>query len=299
MAILMLALLSFAACDDDDDNQPALVSITETAVADGRFTILVSALQRTGLDAVLDGPGDFTVFAPTDDAFAASGIDLAAVSDDDLADLLRYHVLAASVASTGIGEGDTFTNTLGTHGPGGSSLSMLINRNGTTIKVNDDATVVVADVVATNGIIHAVDQVLSPQTIVDFTVKSVGTVELESALIAADLVDDLSGTDPLTVFAPVNSAFDAIRTTVDGLSAEQLVDVLTYHVVSGNVRSTDLSAGMVPTLNATNSIDIQGGGGIVFFIQNGDVRTDFIITDIQGTNGVIHLIDAVLVPSDL
>lgn len=295
----MLAVLSFAACEDDDTmDPPALVSITETAVADGRFTTLVSALQRTGLDATLSGTGTFTVFAPTDDAFAASGIDLTTVSDTDLANLLRYHVLGATVASTDLGEGDTFASTLGAYGPGNSALTMLINKTGTAVKVNDDANVVVADVNATNGVIHAVDKVLGPQTIVDFTVKSGGTSELEGALIAADLVGNLSGTDPLTVFAPVNSAFEAISTTVAGLTTEQLVEVLTYHVVSGNVRSDALSVTTVPTLNTTNSIDLRQEGD-TFYVQNGDSRTDFVITDIQGTNGVIHLIDAVLIPSDL
>jgi transforming growth factor-beta-induced protein len=298
LAILMLAVLSFTACEDDDMDPPALVNITETAVADGRFTTLVSALERTGLDATLAGSGTFTVFAPTDDAFAAAGIDLAGLSDEDLTNVLLYHVLGGNIASTDLGEGDSFASTLGAYGPGGTALTMLINRTGTALTVNGDASVVVADVNASNGVIHAVDQVLAPQTIVDFTVKSVGTTELEAAVIAGGLVDALSGTDPLTVFAPVDAAFDAISSTVAGLTNEQLVEVLTYHVVSGNVPSTALSVATVPSLNTTNSVDIRNDAG-TFFIQNGDARTDFIITDIQGTNGVIHLINAVLIPSDL
>lgn len=294
----MLLVLGFASCEDDDVDPPALVSITETAVADGRFTTLVSALQRTGLDATLAGTGDFTVFAPTDDAFAAAGIDLSAVSDTDLTNLLLYHVLGVSITAGEIGDGDTFASTAGAYGPGDSALSMLINKTGSAVSINSDATVVVADVAATNGVIHAIDKVLAPQTIVDFATKAAGTSELAGALVAADLVDALSGTDPLTVFAPVNSAFTAIATTVESLTTEQLVEVLTYHVVSGNVRSEALSVTVVPTLNTTNTIDIRQEGG-TFYVQNGDNRTDFLLTDIQGTNGVIHLIDAVLIPSDL
>ncbi|MCX8211435.1 MAG: fasciclin domain-containing protein [Lewinella sp.] len=297
-AILLLLVLGFASCEDDDVDPPALVSITETAVADGRFTTLVSALQRTGLDATLAGTGDFTVFAPTDDAFAAAGIDLSAVSDTDLTNLLLYHVLGVSITAGEIGDGDTFASTAGTYGPGDSALSMLINKTGSAVSINSDATVVVADIAATNGIIHAIDKVLAPQTIVDFATKAAGTSELAGALVAADLVGALSGTDPLTVFAPVNSAFTAIATTVESLTTEQLVEVLTYHVVSGNVRSEALSVTVVPTLNTTNTIDIRQEGG-TFYVQNGDNRTDFLLTDIQGTNGVIHLIDAVLIPSDL
>jgi transforming growth factor-beta-induced protein len=283
-AILLLLVLGFASCEDDDVDPPALVSITETAVADGRFTTLVSALQRTGLDATLAGTGDFTVFAPTDDAFAAAGIDLSAVSDTDLTNLLLYHVLGVSVTAGEIGDGDTFASTAGTYGPGDSALSMLINKTGSAVSINSDATVVVADIAATNGIIHAIDKVLAPQTIVDFATKAAGTSELAGALVAADLVGALSGTDPLTVFAPVNSAFTAIATTVESLTTEQLVEVLTYHVVSGNVRSEALSVTVVPTLNTTNTIDIRQEGGTFY---------------VQGTNGVIHLIDAVLIPSDL
>lgn len=294
----MLLVLGFASCEDDDVDPPALVSITETAVADGRFTTLVSALQRTGLDATLAGTGDFTVFAPTDDAFAAAGIDLSAVSDTDLTNLLLYHVLGVSITAGEIGDGDTFASTAGTYGPGDSALSMLINKTGSAVSINSDATVVVADVAATNGVIHAIDKVLAPQTIVDFATKAAGTSELAGALVAADLVGALSGTDPLTVFAPVNSAFTAIATTVESLTTEQLVEVLTYHVVSGNVRSEALSVTVVPTLNTTNTIDIRQEGG-TFYVQNGDNRTNFLLTDIQGTNGVIHLIDAVLIPSDL
>lgn len=197
-----------------------------------------------------------------------------------------------------VGDGDIFLQSLGNYGPEGSALSILLNKSGATLTLNDDATVVVADVNATNGVIHAIDKVLAPQTIVDFAVKSGVTSELETALGAAGLVDALSGTDPLTVFAPVNEAFAAISSTVAGLSNEQLTNVLTYHVVSGNVRSEDLSVNQVPTLNTSNSVDVRQAGN-VFYVQNGDDRVDFIITDIQGTNGVLHLINGVLIPSDL
>lgn len=297
--ILMLFAVSFAGCDDDDDATPP-GTITEVASGDDRFTILTAALQRTGLDDVLDmANGTFTVFAPTDAAFTASGIDLTTLSDDALRNVLRYHVLGGVVNAADLGEGDNFANTLGQYGPNDSSLSLLVNKTGTTVTVNGDATVVVADIATANGVIHAVNQVLSPQTIVDFAVKAQGTSELEAALGAASLVPALSGTDPLTVFAPVNSGFEAIAATVAGLTGDQLPRVLTYHVVSGNVRSSALAVGMVPTLNTTNMIDVRAGTDGGFFIQNGTERTDFVITDIQGTNGVIHLINQVLIPSDL
>lgn len=295
----MLAVLSFAACDDDDGfGEPAFATITENVEADDRFSVLASALQRTGLDEVFDRTGDFTFFAPTNDAFAASGIDLATVSDEDLLDLLSYHILGVSITSGELIEGDTYVSTFGTFGPDDSQLTMLINRDEATVKVNEDAMVVVANITASNGIIHGVDEVLAPQTVADFIVKSIGISELDSVLVAGNLLDDLSGTELLTLFAPVNSAFEAISSTVDSLTNEQLVRVLTYHITNGNVRSEDFTISMLPSLNATNMIDLGEDAG-TFFIRNGGARTDFVFNDVQGTNGVIHFINVVLIPADL
>ncbi len=248
-------------------------NIVEVAVEAGTFTTLAAALGAADLVATLQSEGPFTVFAPTDDAFAAAGIDLSAVSDTDLTNLLLYHVLGVSVTAGEIGDGDTFASTAGTYGPGDSALSMLINKTGSAVSINSDATVVVADIAATNGIIHAIDKVLAPQTIVDFATKAAGTSELAGALVAADLVGALSGTDPLTVFAPVNSAFTAIATTVESLTTEQLVEVLTYHVVSGNVRSEALSVTVVPTLNTTNNCYDSMGRLLFVTLCTGKAKT--------------------------
>lgn len=272
-------------------------SIASFAVADGRFTTLVSALQRVGLVDVLTDAGTYTVFAPTDDAFAAAGINLADLSDDDLRDILLYHVLGATAGAGDLADGNSFVTTLSASGPNGTALSALVDKSDDVVSVNGDATVVIADISTTNGVIHAIDKVLLPQNIVDFATKADGTSELANAVVAAGLVDALSAAGPLTVFAPVNSAFEAISSTVAGLTDAQLVDVLTYHVVSGNVRSDDLSAGMVNSLNDDNDIEIMEMEDGTFFIRNGNEQASFILTDIQASNGVIHLIDQVLIPS--
>jgi len=290
------------------DNVLLPPSILDRARLDGRFTTLVTALERTGLDAAVNAAGDFTVFAPTDDAFTDAGIVLNDVSDEDLSALLLYHVIGTALPAGNIPAGDNFVTTLNTTGPGDTGLSALVNNTSGAVTVNADATVVVADVFATNGVIHAVNKVLGTQTIVDFAVKAEGTSSLEDALAAANLVDALSVEGPLTVFAPVNSAFDAVADAVAGFMGDQLAKTLTFHVANGNVRSTDLSSTDVPTLNGEDSIEIRLDPGAdagspdddFFFIRTSDsTSVNFILTDIQGTNGVIHLIDGVLLPDNL
>jgi len=282
-------------------------SILDRARLDGRFNTLIAALERTELDDVVAGEGDFTVFAPTDAAFTDSGIDLDAVSDDDLKDLLLYHVLGSSVPAGAIGAGNNFVTTLSTTGPDDNALSALVDLTGGTVTVNSDATVVVPDVFATNGVVHAIDKVLAYQSIVDFTVKADGVSELEAAVTTAGLVTTLQGDGPFTVFAPVNSAFEAIADTAATLSTERLTNILLAHVVGGNVTSGDLTEGMVGTSNSNYMIDLQINPGAdststdddFFEIATSDsTAVNFILTDIQGTNGVIHLIDEVLLPEN-
>jgi len=270
-------------------------SIVDRAVRDGRFTTLVMALQRTGLDATLAAAGDFTVFAPTDDAFAAAGINLDDLSNEALTEVLLYHVLGAAVPAGNIADGQSYAASLNTNGPNESALTIGLKKNSDGVFVNGETQVVVADVVANNGVIHAVNQVLSPQSIVEFTVANENLSALTNALTDVNLVDALSGTDPLTVFAPNNEAFDAISDVVAGLTPEQLTQVLTYHVVSGNVRAENIVAGSVPTLNSDANITLSLENGAQIIDAAGNV-VNIIATDIQGTNGVIHLLEAVLIP---
>lgn len=270
-------------------------SIVDRAVRDGRFTTLVTALQRTGLDATLAAAGDFTVFAPTDDAFAAAGINLDDLSNEALTEVLLYHVLGAAVPAGNIADGQSYAASLNTNGPNESALTIGLKKNSDGVFVNGETQVVVADVVANNGVIHAVNQVLSPQSIVEFTVANENLSSLTNALTSANLVGALSGTDPLTVFAPGNEAFEAIADVVAGLSPEQLTQVLTYHVVAGNVRAENITAGSVPTLNTDANITLSLEDGAQIIDAAGNV-VNIITTDIQGTNGVIHLVEAVLIP---
>ena len=276
-------------------------TIVDRATRDGRFSILLGALTRVNLDGVLADSGSYTVFAPTDDAFTASGINLDDVSDEDLTDLLLYHVLGSGVPAGDIPGGMSFQSTLSTAGPDDSNLSLMLTSAGDSVLVNQSAQVVVPDVFASNGVVHAIDEVLMMQAIVDFVTKYDATSSLAGALTTADLVDDLSADGPFTVFAPSNGAFTAAADTVATLDDEQLPAVLLYHVLSGNNRSEDLVDGDVTTLNGqdldvTINLDEDENPLPPVLITPDSTQVNFIATDIQATNGVIHLIDGVLLP---
>jgi len=244
----------------------------------------------------LSGTGPFTVFAPTDAAFAALPADLvtALLADPtgDLASILLYHVVGGIAYSTDLSDGQVITTLLG------QDITVTISMDGVMI---NNANVIVADIAADNGVVHVIDAVLIPElapeptTVVDIIVNSPAHNTLETAVIAAGLADDLSGTGPFTVFAPTDDAFAALPAgTIDALLADPtgaLADVLLYHVVGGSALSTDLSDGqMIATLlgpDVTVTINADG-----VFINDAQV----IVADILADNGVVHVIDAVLLP---
>jgi len=164
-----------------------------------------------------------------------------------------------------------------------------------SVILNGSAEVTNPDIMASNGVIHVIDEVLLPPDIVDIALNNSNFSILVEAVVKAELVDALRGEGPLTVFAPTNEAFEDLFTLlevsgIDDLTKEQLEPVLLYHVVSGNVLSGDLSSGDVPTLFGAN-ISINVGSTVSI---NGS--SNVILADIQGTNGVVHVIDEVLLP---
>ena len=301
LIILMVLPLFFVACDkDEDENQPQQ-SIVEIAAADAQFSTLVTALTRVNLVSVLEGAGPFTVFAPTNDAFTALGVDLATISDDDLSEILLYHVLGGKVTSDLIQEGQTYVSTAAETGPDNAQLSSLVEKTNGAVKINGSINVTTADVDATNGVIHIVDAVIMPLDVVGHAAANSSFSELVGALGAADgdLVNVLKTAGPFTVFAPVDDAFTAIASTVAGLSTAQLAKVLTYHVTAGNVLSTDLTDNMVvPTVNTPTTFTVNLGTPVTITDGNGGV-SNVLFTDVQATNGVIHVLEKVLIPTNL
>ncbi len=297
IAIAMVGVL--ASCNKDED-EPMVESknIVETAVSDPQFSILVSALQKADLVSALQGPGPFTVFAPTNDAFntlfsqlGVSGID--ALSAEALTPILLNHVVSGSVKSSDISTG--YAMTLNTTAPGQNAVKVYIEKT-SGVKV-DGSNVTTADVMATNGVIHVIDKVIIPATAVNHAINNPNFSILVQAVVKAGLVDALSAAGPFTVFAPTNDAFNALFNTlgvsgIADLTADQLTPILLYHVVSGNVTASQVSSGNVPTLKEGSDISIVASQMGVQLNGNANV----IATDVQGSNGVIHAIDAVILP---
>ena len=258
---------------------------------------LQAALEASGLDADLSTAGPFTVFAPTDAAFAAlpAGLvdELLADPAGELTNILLYHVLSGAVTSDLLSEG-TYTTLNGS--------DVTITFDGPNVLVNGNQ-VIIADLIADNGVVHVIDVVLlpgsgNPATVVDIIVNSDVHNTLEAAVIAADLAGTLSTDGPFTVFAPTDAAFAALPAgLLDALLADptgELTNILLYHVVGGTALSTDLSDGQtITTLNGQDvTITINGGN---VFVNDAQV----IIADLIADNGVVHVIDAVLVPAAL
>ncbi|MEO0732579.1 MAG: fasciclin domain-containing protein [Bacteroidota bacterium] len=297
IAILLFCVFGFSACEDDED--PIInetLSISEIVENDDRFTILRDALSRTGLDVTLDADGDFTVFAPTDQAFRDANVDPTTIDVDALRNVLRYHVVGGTTLKAGdINEGQTYVTTANETAPGGNQVSLLVEKAGTAVTLNGDVNVTIADIDGTNGVIHAIDDVLMAPSVVDLALDNSNLSSLVTALTTADalngeaLTDVLSAAGPFTIFAPDDVAFAAAPS---GLSTEQLRNVLLYHVVSGaNVRSDAIP----PTATTVEGENLNFSGTTITTTSNQSVSIEF--TDIQGTNGVVHLINAVMVPA--
>lgn len=299
MTLLVLGAVAFTSCDSDDDEmmpEPEMEkSIVDVAAEAGSFSILIEAAQKAGLANFLSTEQNLTVFAPTDDAFAELLEDLGLSSLDDipvetLTGILTYHVVGAKVMSSELSSG--YVPTLSTYS--GNNISMYINVDG-GVYINKNTMVTAADVEASNGVVHVVDKVILPPSVVNIALDNDNFTTLVAAVVKAGLVDALSGEGPFTVFAPTNDAFDMLFSGlgisgVDDLTAEQLTSILTYHVVSGNVLSTDLSTGEVPTLNGASNLSIDLSSGVRIN------QSSVVVADIQGANGVVHVIDKVLMP---
>ena len=281
--------------------EPVLKDIVDTAVADGRFTTLVAAVTAAELVDTLKGEGPFTVFAPTDDAFAKlpAGTVEELVKPENkqkLTDILLYHVVSSKVMAADVVGLTSATTVLG------KDVAIKVDMG--NVYVND-AKVIITDIETSNGVIHVIDTVLIPadeaamekNTIVDIAVADGRFTTLVAALQAAGLVETLSGEGPFTVFAPTDDAFAKLPAgTVESLlkpeNLEQLKNILLYHVVSGKVMAADV-------VGLTSAPTVLGQD-VTITVKDGNVylndTVQVIITDIEASNGVIHVIDAVLLP---
>lgn len=291
--------INFTSCSKDDDetiSTPKSENIVEIASKLPEFSFLVDAVKRAGLVDVLSSDANFTVFAPTNAAFQNLLTELGASKLEDipvetLRSVLLYHVLSSKVLSTQVKSGYVTTSATGA---AGKNLSLFVNVAGGSVKLDNRATVTQVDVLASNGVIHVIDKVLLPNKIVQMAIQDPSFSSLVAAVVYADLVDALNGDGPFTVFAPTNEAFANLLAAagvsqLTDLPKDVVAAVLLDHVVSGNVTSSDLANGSVPTLGGDN-IEVSGVGSTPKL--NGDISITAV--DIQGVNGVFHRIDKVI-----
>lgn len=306
---LLVSGILLTSCGDDDegDNSQELLSIVETAQNTDDLSILVDALIQTDLVGTLEGSGPFTVFAPTNEAFQnllntnPDWNSLSDIDNDLLTTVLLFHVLGAEVASTDLT--DSYVTTAAT-GPNEEQLTLQIDVTGGVL-FNGSTAPVTTDVEATNGVIHIVDEVMLPPNVVDFAINNDNFSSLVAALTRNDLTTDyvsvLTGEGPFTVFAPTNQAFQNLLDSnaewneLGDIPVSTLEAVLNYHVVSGlNVQSDELTDDQtVPTLGGNLTVDLSNGASIE---TSSDQNVNISLTDLQGTNGVVHVVDEVLLP---
>ncbi|MDC0502191.1 fasciclin domain-containing protein, partial [Euryarchaeota archaeon] len=269
------------------------VDIATTAMSTGIHSSLVAALSAANLVSTLQGDGPFTVFAPTDQAFADAGIDLSSFTDEEIAvltDILLYHVYSGAVYAADVTDGLTVAMV------NGDEASFTVTDG--TVMVGD-ATVVLADVPASNGVIHVIDKVLMPPAdLVDIAAVAMSTGvhdSLVAALVKANLVATLQGDGPFTVFAPTDQAFADAGIDLDSFTTDEeiavLTDILLYHVYSGAVNAAGVTDGL--------TVAMVNGDEASFTVTDGTVMVgDATVTtaDVMASNGVIHVIDKVLMP---
>jgi len=290
IALIMTACLMTMPIAMADSNDDIPTNATNTGVHDS----LVAALDKANLVATLQGEGPFTVFAPTDQAFADAGIDLDSFDTDEeiaaLTDILLYHVYSGTVYAADVTDGMTVVMANADH------LTFYVMDD--TVSMGDGSTVTIADVAASNGVIHVIDKVLMPPAdVFDIPTTAQGTGihdSLVAAVIQADLLETLQGEGPFTVFAPTDQAFTDAGIDLAALDTEEgkaaLTDILLYHVVSGSVESSAVTDGM--TAAAVNGDDLSFSVGEGVMVNDANV----ILADVITTNGVIHVIDKVLMP---
>jgi len=304
-----VAMLCIISCDDNDDNMMTEKTTYELVSSDSNLSSLKAAIDKAGLSATLNQSGTFTLFAPTNAAFAtflqANGYaSLNDVPTAALKTLLMNHVLNSEVKAAAISTGYVSTLAMGS-ASSTRPISMFINTSG-GVKINGVSNVIATDIDANNGVIHKVDAVIGLPTIVTHATANPQFTSLVSALTRSDMpnfVGILSGTanSPFTVFAPTNTAFSTLLTEIGAanlaaIPKTTLENTLKYHVVTGaNVGSNNLTNNMmVPTFQG-GSFKITTTGGAKITDNNNRV-SNIIVTDVQCSNGIIHAIDKVLLP---
>jgi len=310
IAIFAFLGLMLTSCSDDDNPQPTIDNtITGIASKASDLTLLVKALKKADLATTLQGAGPFTVFAPTDQAFINAGLTATVIDNYPTADIpalrqiLLNHVVNGSVQSTGL-TNNSYIKTLakGTASTT-NTLSMYVNTT-SGVRLNGVSSVITTtagstfDIIATNGVIHKVNAVITLPTIVTHATANANFSTLAQLLTDQNLISTLSGTasSPFTVFAPLNSSFDtATLNLYTSLTSAKKTAVLTYHVVGGaNVLSNAIPTTPITTLES-GTFTVAG----TVITDEQARQTNIVLTDVQCANGVIHAVNKVLLPNSV
>jgi uncharacterized surface protein with fasciclin (FAS1) repeats len=313
LAALTVASALVSACGGSDDHidQPATGTIVQVAEANGLSYLLAAATKaELGDELSAASAAGLTVFAPTNAAFntLATQLGLAdgpalvtALPKEALASILSYHVLPAKKSAADLVSGGATQDTIYSFDGAVTKLS-LTTTSGVVIKdaALTEAAVTTADVAATNGVVHVINKVLVPPGVLNVVQMAQANPAAFSSLVgavaSADLATTLSGPGPFTVFAPTNAAFAAAPT---GLTTAQLTTVLTYHVLGSQVLSSAIPFGTPVATVAGQNITINAGTPPVIATITDTTSAPATITavDVRASNGVIHVIDKVLIPS--
>ncbi|WP_234972630.1 fasciclin domain-containing protein [Flavobacterium terrae] len=309
MSLILGGLVITSCSDDDNFNTPPVDNNNITAIAykTENLSILAQALTKTNLDGTLRAKGSYTVFAPTNTAFTtflnANGFaNLDAVPTPVLKEILLNHVVSGALQSSSLTTGYVKTLAKG-NASSTNTLSMFINTS-SGVRLNGVASVTTANVLATNGVIHVVDAVIGLPTIVTHATANPNFSTLVETLTSAgqpDFVSILSGTGPFTVFAPTNTAFSNLNTElapggIAGVSSSNLTKVLQYHVVSpANVLSSTLTNNLSVTTILDQNFTVNLNPARITDV-NARV-SNITAVDVQCSNGVIHVLDKVLLPN--
>ena len=299
LALFAMSTVLVVSCSEDDNGpNTADMSIAEVLESDDRFSSLFEALQSVDLDGLLDQNGSYTLFAPTNEAFA--GVDLSGLSELQLTNILLYHVLEDDVLSNTLIEGQTYTTTASSGGYSTNSPTAVIERSGNNITINGGINVTDSDIETKNGVIHIVDGVMRPMNIYEIVSSNSQLSQLTNLLnsVPGDLPDILSGSGPLSILAPIDAAFQTMSGTLSTLTDEQIADILKYHVVDRHKRSNLVVDGDSATTLQGEEITVNISNNITITDARGNVA-EILIKDVQGTNGVVQIINMILLPENL
>lgn len=306
---LFFALLvgfSFVACESDDDDDMVIAdrdkTISEYLETAENFSILKSALDQANLTEALNNTDtEFTLFAPNNAAFVAAGVDLDDIDEDDLKAILLYHVIEGDkVKEENLLLEDRYFTTESVYGVNGAKLSMMLEKENGNLKINDNIAISDSENDFKNGIIYELGDVLALPSLNSVITNDGKLQYLETVLGGStNLSDVFDGNDDFTLFAPINDGFEDIEETLQELSEEQIDKVLTYHVLADVVNEEGLEDDAVFTTVNGETLKVDVDLNLIRLESTDGEKTRIRINNIQTTDGIIHIIDDVLVPNNL